>query len=73
MMRALLDHRKIQRIIADRNLKQEEFAEKVGISDRHVRNLCKKDVDVAVSLLYKVSTEFQIPPEALLTLQDDND
>ncbi len=66
MTTALLDHRKFRSALAQQGFKQEVFAEMVGITDRHVRNLCCKDIDIACSLLYRICTILQIPMLELL-------
>mgnify|MGYP002510788967 CR=1 FL=1 len=71
MSTALLDHEKLIKAMEVSGLTQEEFAEEVGITDRHVRNLRERDTDISVSLLYKMSQVFQIPMEELLTLQEE--
>lgn len=71
-MIAMLNHKKLRRELAVQEIKQEPFAEQVGITDRHVRNLCKKDVDVKVSVLYNVSSTLKIPMSELLVLRDNS-
>ena len=73
MTMAFLDHKKLIRAMEVKNLTQKEFAEEIGITDRHVRNLRDKDTDVSVSLLYRMSQVFQVPMEDLLTLRDEED
>ena len=68
---ALLDHEKLEKEMEVRNLKQEEFAERIGITDRHIRNLKEKDTDIAVSLLYNISRALDTPMEYLLTLHEE--
>lgn len=72
-MTALLSHQKIRSMIAEHNLRQEPFAESIGISDRHVRNLCKRDTDVAVSLLYRISAAYHVPMLELLVIKTDDE
>ena len=54
-------------------LTQEELAEEIGITDRHLRNLREKDTDVSTSVLYRMSQAFQMPMESLLTFRRDED
>ncbi len=68
-----LDHKKLIQVMKIKRLTQEEVAEEIGITDRHIRNLRKRDFDVSSSLLYKLSRTFQIPMEALLVLQEDTE
>lgn len=74
MTTVLLDHRRFRSALAEQEFKQESFAEMVGITDRHVRNLCSKDMDVAVSLCYRISTALQIPmPELLVCTEAEKE
>ena len=43
-MPIFLDHEKFSRVIKEKDLKQEPLAEKRDISDRHLRNLCSKNL-----------------------------
>lgn len=71
-MIALLSHEKLKKTLVERKIRQEPFAEMVGISERHVRNLCSRDTDVSVSLLYKISERLNIPMRELLVVKDEN-
>lgn len=68
MSMVLLDHEKLARAMETSNLTQEELAERLGISDRHLRNLKERDTDVSTSVLYRMSQTFQMSMESLLTL-----
>lgn len=70
-MSALLDHKKLRKEMKEKDLKQEEFAEKLDISDRHLRNLRSKDTNVSSSLLKKLSEELQVPMDDLLTAGEE--
>lgn len=70
-MAALLDHEKLRKEMKAQDLKQEPLAERLDISDRHLRTLCAKDTNVSSSLLYSLSTELQIPMDELLTIQEE--
>ena len=67
---ALLDHEKFDNAIRESNLKQEQLAEHLNISARHIRNLKSGDTSISAPLLYKISQEFQKPMEYFLTLQE---
>ena len=67
---ALFDHEKFSNAIRKSNLKQEQLAEHLNISTRHVRNLKSGGTSVSAPLLYKISQEFQKPMEYFLTLQE---
>ena len=70
-MSALLDHKKLRKEMKEKDLKQEEFAEKLDISDRHLRNLRSTDTNVSSSLLNKLSEELQVPMDDLLTAGEE--
>lgn len=63
-----LSHKKLREQMAEKNLKQAPFAEAMGISEKHVYNLCYKDTDVKVSLCYKMSQYFGTSMESLLEI-----
>lgn len=67
---AKLGHIILRNKMLEYNLTQEALAESLGISDRHVRNLCYVDTDVSVSLCYRLSILFETPMESLLVLSD---
>jgi len=69
---ALLNHKKLEKEMEARNFKQEWFAEQLGITDRHVRNLKERDTNVAVSLLYSISRVLDTPMEDLLILREED-
>ena len=48
-----LGHKTLKSKIAEQNWTQFALAEKLDISDRQIRNLCKKDTDPKLSLCYK--------------------
>ncbi|EOS65943.1 helix-turn-helix domain-containing protein [Oscillibacter sp. 1-3] len=68
-----MDHEKFSRVIKEKDLKQEPLAEKLDISDRHLRNLCSKNINVSSSLLLKISEALQVPMKDLLTVQEDQE
>ncbi|MEY8261856.1 helix-turn-helix domain-containing protein [Oscillospiraceae bacterium 50-60] len=72
-MPIFLDHEKFSRVIKEKDLKQEPLAEKLDISDRHLRNLCSKNINVSSSLLLKISEALQVPMKDLLTVQEDQE
>ncbi len=71
MSTALLDHEKLIKAMEANDLTQEELAEEIGITDRHLRNLREKDTDVSTSVLYRMSQTFRMPMESLLTFQEE--
>ncbi len=66
-MSALLDHKKLREEMRKQSLKQEPLAERLGISDRHLRNLRAKDTNVSMSLLYALSLALGVPKDELVT------
>ena len=65
-----LSHIKLKSKIAEQNWTRIALAEKLNISDRHVRNLCKKDTDTKLSLCYKISKAFGTSMEELLVVKE---
>ena len=68
-----LSHKTVRAKMLEQNLKQEPFAEVLGISVRHVRSICYKDMDVAVSLCYRLSQALQTPMESLLIIREEEE
>ena len=71
--KALLDHEKFNNSIKESRIKQEQLAEHLDISVRHVRNLRKEDISISASLLYNISQEFQKPMEYYLTFDEEDE
>lgn len=65
-----LSHKMLKRKIAEQNWTQFALAEKLDISDRQIRNLCKNDTDTRLSLCYKMSRVFGTTMEELLVIQE---
>ena len=68
---AKLCHKTLKSKIAEQNWTQFTLAETLDISDRQIRNLCKKDTDVKTSLCYRLSKAFSTTMEELLVIQED--
>ena len=64
-----LSHRMMKRKIAEQGWTQGSLAETLDISDRHVRNLCRKDTDTKLSLCYRISKVFGTTMEDLLVIR----
>ena len=64
-----LSHKTLKSKIAEQNWTQFDLAEILNISDRQIRNLCKKDTDIKVSLGYKMSRAFGTTMEELLVIR----
>lgn len=71
--KALLDHEKFNNSIKESHIKQEQLAECLDISVRHVRNLKKEDISISVSLLYNISQAFQKPMVYFLTFNEEDE
>ena len=69
---AKLSHKVLRQKMLEHSLKQEVFAELLGISVRHVRNLCYRDIDISVSLCYRMSQILHTSMESLLVVPDRN-
>ena len=65
-----LNHILLKSKIAEQNWTQEALAERLEITDRQVRNLCKRDSDSKISLCYKMSKAFGTTMEALLIIRE---
>ena len=68
-----LSHKTLKSKIAEQNWTQLSLAEKLDISDRQIRNLCKKDTDTKLSLCYKLSRAFGTTMEDLLVIKEAQD
>ena len=62
----LLRHDILKREIKARKLTEEAFAEQLGITDRHLRNLITKDTNSSCSVVYRISKVLEIPMEVLV-------
>jgi len=72
-MPALLDHKKFCEEMRKQAFKQEPLAERLGISDRHLRNLCSRDINVSASLLYDISLVLQVPIDELVIVWEEEE
>lgn len=68
-----LDHRVVRSKIAEHCWKQAPLAEALNITERHVRNICKRDMDVNVSLCYSLSKVFGTTIEDLLVVVNEEE
>ena len=67
----LLDHLKFRKEVEASKKSQEQIAENLGISDRHVRNLKTKDRLIFVPLLYRIHILFDKPIEYFLKIIEE--
>lgn len=65
-----LSYKTLKNKIAEQNWTQFALAEVLDISDRQIRNLCKKDTDTKLSLCYKMSRVFGTTMEELLVIPE---
>lgn len=71
-MTTLLNHCRVKEIFSQTHLTQEDFSELLGISDRHLRNICTRDWDVSVSLLGRLSSISGVPVQELLVFKEES-
>lgn len=57
--------------MVEKELTQKSLADKLGISERHVRNLCYKDTNISASMCYNLSTILGTSMESLLVVLED--
>ena len=72
-MAAQLDRKKLRAIRREKSLTQEQLAEYCGISDRHMRSLETKRVNLSSNLLFQLSQALDVPMNDLMTVSDDHD
>lgn len=65
-----LSHVMLKRKIAEQWWTQLKLAEKLDISDRQIRNLCKRDTDTKLSLCYNMSKAFGVSMEDLIVVKE---
>ena len=68
-----LSHKTVRSKIAEQNWTQFALAEKLNISDRQIRNLCKRDTDTKLSLCYRMSRAFGTTMEDMLVIQEEEE
>ena len=68
-----LSHKTVRSKIAEQNWTQFALAEKLNISDRQIRNLCKRDTDTKLSLCYRMSRAFGTTMEDMLVIQQEEE
>lgn len=71
-MMVILNSKKLRNLRKAKAFTQEQFAEAVEISDRHVRTLETKPVDVKLPVLYRISRVLETPMEELLEAVDED-
>ena len=68
-----LSHKTLRSKIAEQNWTQFALAEKLNISDRQIRNLCKRDTDTKLSLCYRMSRAFGTTMKDMLVIQEEEE
>ena len=68
-----LSHKTMKSKIAEQNWTQERLAEKLDISDRQVRNICRQDTDSRLSRCYRISKTFGTTLEELRVILEDGE
>lgn len=71
-MKVGLDHKKLKALRKQRNLTQEQLAELLHISDRHLRNLESTCVNPSSSTLQQLSQTLDVPMPELMTTSVDS-
>ena len=66
----ILNRGKLRDLRKAKAFTQEQFAEAVDLSDRHVRTLESKPVSVKLPVLYRISRVLETPMEELLETVD---
>ncbi len=70
---AMLSHKKLKGALRAREITEERFAKRLGITDRHLRNLITRDTNSSCSLLYRVSKELGVPMEELIEVRETDE
>ena len=70
-MVVILNRRKLRDLRKAKAFTQEQFAEAIEISDRHMRALETKAVSVKLPVLYRISRVLETPIEELLEAVDE--
>ena len=65
-----LSHSVLRNKMLENNWKQEDLAEALDVSARHIRNLCSKDTNTSVALCYRLSKLFNTTIEDLLEITE---
>ena len=69
----ILNRRKLRDLRKAKSFTQEQFAEAVDLSDRYVRALENRQVNVKVPVLYRISRVLGTSMEELLETVDEGD
>lgn len=72
-MTAELDREKLRAAREEKHLSQETLAERSGISDRHLRNLENRKVNLSAAVLWQLSRALGTTMDALMIVYVDED
>ena len=72
-MMVSLNRRKLRALRKAKDFTQEQLAEVINISDRHMRTLESKAVDTKVSVLYRISRALETSMDELMEILDEDD
>lgn len=72
-MTAELNREKLRAARKEKRLSQEALAERSGISDRHLRNLENRQVNLSAAVLWQLSRALDTTMDALMIVYADED
>ncbi len=70
---ARLNHLVIKRAVKGSGLTEEKIAEVLGITDKHLRNLMKKDFNVSLELCHKIMLCFELSYHEVVVVYEETE
>ena len=70
-MKVEINRKKLRELRKKNNLTQEQFAEMVEISDRHLRNLETVCTDSSATVLCRISLALEVSMDDLMTVEKE--
>ena len=70
-MKVEINRKKLRELRKKNNLTQEQFAELVEISDRHLRNLETVCTDSSATVLCRISLALAVSMDDLMTIEEE--
>ena len=70
-MKVEINRQKLRELRKKNNLTQEQFAELVEISDRHLRNLETVCTDSSATVLCRISLALEVSMDDLMTIEEE--
>lgn len=70
-MKVEINRKKLRELRKKNNLTQEQFAELVEISDRHLRNLETVCTDSSATVLCRISLALEVSMDDLMTIEEE--